>query len=75
MSGGGLGFLYMLHFVSALPNALRHHEFKGFQTDVVFACQTSPLASVNGVVKVPTDPGSGVEIAPEFIRKHQTVTG
>jgi L-alanine-DL-glutamate epimerase-like enolase superfamily enzyme len=73
MSGGGLGYLYMMHFVSALPNALRHHEFKGFQSDVVFACKSSPLASVNGVVKVPTDPGLGIEIAAEFIRKHQVV--
>jgi hypothetical protein len=29
MSGGGLGFLYMAHFVSALPNAQPHHEFRG----------------------------------------------
>jgi L-alanine-DL-glutamate epimerase-like enolase superfamily enzyme len=29
MSGGGLGYLYMMHFVSALPNAAPHHEFKG----------------------------------------------
>ena len=32
MSGGGLGFLYMMHFVSALPNATPHHEFKGLGT-------------------------------------------
>ena len=75
MSGGGLGFLYMMHFVSALPNALPYHEFKGFKTDVSFECKTSPLQSVNGMVKVPTDPGSGVDIDPEFIRKHQVVKG
>src|SRR5674476_1225120 len=28
MSGGDLGFLYMMHLVSALPNAMPHHEFK-----------------------------------------------
>ena len=71
---GGLGFLCMMHFVSALPNALTYHEFKGFNTDVVYECKTSPLKSVNGVVKVPTGPGSGVEIDPEFIRKHQAIT-
>ena len=27
--GGGLGFLYMMHLVSAIPNATPHHEFKG----------------------------------------------
>jgi L-alanine-DL-glutamate epimerase-like enolase superfamily enzyme len=75
MTGGDLGFLYMMHFVSALPNALNYHEFKGFNTDVVFECKTSPLKSINGVVKVPTGPGSGVEIDPEFIRKYQVVKG
>jgi hypothetical protein len=33
MSGGGLGFLYMVHFVSALPNATPHHEFKGLRPE------------------------------------------
>jgi len=75
MSGGDLGFLYMMHFVSALPNALPYHEFKGFQTDISFVCKTSPLQSINGMVKVPTSPGSGVEIDPEFIRKHELVKG
>jgi L-alanine-DL-glutamate epimerase-like enolase superfamily enzyme len=75
MSGGGLGYLYMMHFVSALPNALPHHEFKGFKSEVPFECKTSPLVSVNGVVKVPTGPGLGVTIDPDFIRKHQPVAG
>jgi len=73
MSGGDLGFLYMMHFVSALPNAMPHHEFKGFNTKIVFDCKTSPLQSVNGVVKVPTGPGSGVDIDPDFIRKFRLV--
>jgi L-alanine-DL-glutamate epimerase-like enolase superfamily enzyme len=75
MSGGDLGFLYMMHFVSALPNALHHHEFKGFKTGVSFECKTSPLQSVNGMVKVPIGPGLGVELDPEFVRKHQVVKG
>jgi L-alanine-DL-glutamate epimerase-like enolase superfamily enzyme len=73
MSGGDLGFLYMMHYVSALPNAMPHHEFKGFRTNVVYECTTSPLQSVNGIVKVPTGPGSGVEIDPAFIRKFQLI--
>lgn len=73
MTGGDLGFLYMMHFVSALPNALPYHEFKGFKTDVVFECKTSPLQSLNGVVKVPTDPGLGIVIDPDYISKHQLV--
>lgn len=74
MSGGGLGFLYNVHLVSVLPNAGAHHEFKGLQTHVPFECKTSPLKVVNGRIKVPTGPGSGVDINPEFIRRHRQVT-
>jgi L-alanine-DL-glutamate epimerase-like enolase superfamily enzyme len=73
MSGGGLGYLYMMHFVSALPNACPHHEFKGFRTNVQFECKTSALAVVDGKVKVPTGPGLGVDIDPDYIKKHQPV--
>ena len=73
MSGGDLGFLYMMHFVSVLPNAMPHHEFKGFRTNVVFECKTSPLQSVNGVVRVPTGHGSGVDLDPDFIAKFKPV--
>jgi L-alanine-DL-glutamate epimerase-like enolase superfamily enzyme len=73
MSGGDLGFLYMMHFVSALPNALPFHEFKGFETTTVYECKTSPLKCINGKVKVPTGPGAGVDIDPEFILRHKIV--
>ncbi len=74
MSGGGLGFLYNIHLVSVLPNAGAHHEFKGLDTRVRFECPTSPLKVVNGKLKVPTGPGLGVDLDPEFIQKHQPVT-
>jgi L-alanine-DL-glutamate epimerase-like enolase superfamily enzyme len=63
----------MIHFVSALPNALAHHEFKGLRTHVPFTCNTSPLSVVDGKIKVPTGPGSGVEIDPDFIKKHRVL--
>jgi len=74
MSGGGLGFLYNCHLVSVLPNAGAHHEFKGLQTAVPFECRTSPLKVVRGKIQVPTGPGLGVEIDPDFIQKHRPVT-
>jgi L-alanine-DL-glutamate epimerase-like enolase superfamily enzyme len=74
MSGGGLGFLYMAHFVSALPNATTHHEFKGLRTSVPFECRTSPLKVVGGRIKVPTGPGFGVDIDPAWVAKHRPVT-
>jgi len=73
ISGGDLGYLYMMHFVSAIPNALPFHEFKGFRTNVVFECKTSSLTSVDGMVKVPTGPGLGIDIDPEYVKKHEVV--
>jgi L-alanine-DL-glutamate epimerase-like enolase superfamily enzyme len=73
MSGGGLGYLYNVQFVSAVPNAGEHHEFKGLQTNVPFECKTSPLKVVDGKIKVPTGPGFGVDIDPEWVKKHQIV--
>lgn len=74
MSGGGLGFLYNIHLVSVLPNAGAHHEFKGLDTHVPFECKTSPLKVAGGRIKVPTGPGLGVEIDPEFVEKHRPAT-
>jgi L-alanine-DL-glutamate epimerase-like enolase superfamily enzyme len=74
MSGGGLGYLYMMQFVSALPNPTPFHEFKGLRTNVEFNCPTSPLKVVDGRIKVPTGAGLGVEIDPTFVRRHQAVT-
>lgn len=75
ISGSGLGYLYMMHFVSALPNAGPYHEFKGFNKRIPLECPTSPLESVEGKVKVPTGPGLGVEIDPAYIAKHAKVVG
>ena len=70
---GDLGYLYMMHFVSAIPNAGPYHEFKGFTKDLPFECKTSSLSSDEGVVTVPSGPGLGIEIDPEYIAKHQVV--
>ncbi len=73
ISGSGLGYLYMMHFVSALPNAGPYHEFKGFNNEIPLECPTSDLASHGGVVKVPTGPGLGVLIDPDYVAKHTVV--
>lgn len=73
ISGSGLGYLYMMHYVSAVPNAGPYHEFKGFNNDIPLECPTSDLKSHGGTVKVPTGPGLGVEIDPDFIAKHKVV--
>ena len=75
ISGSGLGYLYMMHFVSAIDNAGPYHEFKGFNNELPFECKTSLLSSDEGVVTVPTGPGLGITIDPEYINKHQVVKG
>ena len=73
ISGSGLGYLYMMHFVSAIPNAGPYHEFKGFNNEIPFECATSSLESDEGVVTTPSGPGLGVTIDPEYIGRHTVV--
>ncbi len=73
ISGSGLGYLYMMHFVSAIPNAGPYHEFKGFNREIPAECKTSTLESEEGVVRVPSGPGMGLEIDPDYILKHTPV--
>lgn len=75
MSGGGLGFFYNVQLVSALPNAGLHHEFKSFRTHVRFESPTAPLKVVDGRIKVPTGPGFGVDLDPDWVKRHEPVRG
>jgi L-alanine-DL-glutamate epimerase-like enolase superfamily enzyme len=76
ISSTGLGYLYMMHFVSAIPNSGEYHEFKEFNNDLPYTCTTSTLRSDdNGVIKVPTGPGLGITIDPAYIAKHIVVKG
>jgi L-alanine-DL-glutamate epimerase-like enolase superfamily enzyme len=69
----GIGYIYMMHFISAIPNAGEFHEYKSFKLDFPFECKSSSLVPEDGVVTVPTGPGLGIEIDPDFIKKHQVV--
>ena len=73
ISGTGLGYIYMMHFVSAIPNAGPYHEFKGVGEEVPFECATSTLVPQDGILHLPRGTGSGVVIDPEFVAKHKVV--
>lgn len=73
MSGGGLGYLDVVQFASFTPNIGVHQEFKGNAT-IPVSCATSSLKCENGMVRCPTDPGFGVTIDPDFVKKAQVVT-
>jgi L-alanine-DL-glutamate epimerase-like enolase superfamily enzyme len=72
MSGGGLGYLDVVHFASFTPNIGPFQEFKG-NTDVPVSCPTSSLKVENGSVRCPTGVGYGVEIDPAYVRKGEVV--
>ena len=75
ISSTGLGYVYMMHFVSAIPNSGPYHEFKEFNNVLPYHCATSTLRSdANGVIKVPTGPGFGVDIDPAFLAKCTAVS-
>ncbi|MFN7923556.1 MAG: mandelate racemase/muconate lactonizing enzyme family protein [Bryobacteraceae bacterium] len=73
MSGGGLGFLYIAHFASAVPNCGAHQEYKGDDDTLPVKSDTSSLESEKGMLKVPTGPGLGVTIDPDFLKKATVV--
>jgi L-alanine-DL-glutamate epimerase-like enolase superfamily enzyme len=76
ISSTGLGYLYMMHFVSAIPNSGPYHEFKEFNNDLPYSCPTSTLRSDDGgAITVPTGPGLGVTIDPAYVAQHVVVKG
>ncbi len=74
MSGSGLGYLDVAHFVSCLPNPAPFHEFKG-EADIPVSSPTSSLKCEAGILRVPTGPGFGIEIDPAFVRAARVVEG
>jgi L-alanine-DL-glutamate epimerase-like enolase superfamily enzyme len=72
MSGSGLGYLDVAHFVSCLPNPGPYHEFKG-ESGLPVSSDTSSLRCENGVVRVPSGPGFGVTLDPDFVRRAERV--
>ena len=76
ISSTGLGYVYMMHFVSSIPNSGPYHEFKEFNNELPYHCATSSLRSdSNGVIQVPSGPGFGVDIDPDFIKQATVVKG
>lgn len=74
MSGGGLGYLYVAHFASCVPNCGPHQEYKGEEAGLPVSSDTSSLKSVNGVLTVPSGPGLGVMFDPDLLKNAAVVT-
>ncbi len=74
MSGGGLGYLYVAHFASCVPNAGPFQEYKGDDDSLPVSSDSSTLQCVKGVLTVPSGPGLGVTIDPAFVRRATVVS-
>jgi L-alanine-DL-glutamate epimerase-like enolase superfamily enzyme len=72
MSGGGLGYVEVVHFASFTPNIGKFMEFKG-NTALPIDCPTSSLECKKGQVRCPTGVGFGVTIDPAFVKRAQRV--
>ncbi len=73
MSGWGLGSLYMLHYASIVPNAGAHQEYKGISQDIPYESSAGSLEAKGGKVDVPTGPGFGVRLDPDWIAKSKEI--
>ncbi len=68
MGGTGLGYLDALYFMACIPNALAYQEYKG-QSSIPVSCDTASLKPKDGAVRVPSGPGFGYTIDPDFVRQ------
>jgi len=81
ISGGGLGYVYMLQMVSVCPATAKYHEFKMFQTKdangtmIPVESKAEKFESINGVIKVPSGSGLGVRVDPDYIKTHRRFRG
>ncbi len=80
ISKGGLGFVYLLQMVSVCPAAAEFHEFKMFETKdangttVPIESKAEPFESIDGVIKVPSGSGLGINIDPDYIKTHKVLS-
>lgn len=81
ISGGGLGYVYMLQMVSVCPAAAPYHEFKMFGTKdangttIPVESKAEKFASIDGKIPVPSGSGLGVRIDPDYVATHAPFTG
>lgn len=73
ISGGGMGFLYMLVFASCAPAIGPFQEYKGVNQSIPWESPGVDFKVTNGVIPAPTGPGMGVNYNPEFLRKGRLI--
>jgi len=74
MSDGGLGYLYVAHYASCVPNPGPFQEYKGRDDSFPVASDSSTLRCAQGMLTVPSGPGLGVTIDPAFVKSAVAMT-
>jgi L-alanine-DL-glutamate epimerase-like enolase superfamily enzyme len=64
---GGFGFVYMLHFASAVPDIGKYQEYK-LGTEKYGAWFDPPITVKNGLMTVPSGPGVGITNLPDLLK-------
>lgn len=73
ISGFGLGFLNMLHFISCVPNIGSFQEYKGDKDNYPVTSPDSELKPKDGKIQIPKGPGLGIEFDPRFLQKAKKI--
>ena len=79
ISGGGLGYIYMMQMVAVCPAVYDFHEFKMFHTKdangtlIPVETKAEKFESINGTIKAPTGSGLGLTIDPNYIKTHTPI--
>jgi len=72
MSGGGTGYIEVLHFASCTPNIGGFHEYKGGIERTGQWCDP-PLRFKDGAINVPTGPGLGISKDADILKDAKPV--
>jgi L-alanine-DL-glutamate epimerase-like enolase superfamily enzyme len=67
ISGTGVGMLYMLHYVSCIPNATGYQEYKSFDPDLPVQTPPQTLHAKDGQLLCPDAPGLGLTPDPAWL--------
>jgi L-alanine-DL-glutamate epimerase-like enolase superfamily enzyme len=67
ISGTGVGMLYMLHYVSCIPNMTGFQEYKSYDPNLPVDAPPQTLAAKNGQLLCPDLPGLGLTIDSRWL--------
>jgi L-alanine-DL-glutamate epimerase-like enolase superfamily enzyme len=74
VSGGGMNMLYIVHFASMVSNAGPHQEYKAPNDNIQYEIIEGNIAAESGRLKVPSGPGLGFELDPDWIASGRVIT-